>query len=90
MTMAFIRLRRHAPEAQSTEMCSVCGARRPKDTKDHLMVGPPGTPAHDGAVCEACGTALDNVVRKFGADLTVTVEEAQHEASDRDITLPDH
>jgi hypothetical protein len=28
-------------------------------------------------------------VRKFGGDLTVTVEEAQRDASDREITLPD-
>jgi hypothetical protein len=84
--MAFVRLRRHAPEAQSTQVCSVCGARRTKDTKDHLLVGAPGTPSHDGAVCEACGTALDNVVRKFGSQLTVSVEEAQREASDGEIT----
>jgi hypothetical protein len=88
--MAFIRLRRHAPEAQSRETCSLCGARRRGDTKDHLLVGTPGTPSHDGAVCDACGTALDQTVRKFGGDLTVTVEESQREASEREITLPDH
>jgi hypothetical protein len=86
--MTFVRLRRHAPEAQSAETCSVCGARRPGDTKDHLLVGTPGTPAHDGAVCAGCGGVLDQVVRKFGSDLTVTVEEAQRQASDREITLP--
>ena len=53
-------------------------------------MGTPGTPSHDGAVCEACGTTLDQAVRKFGSDLTVTVEEAQREASDREITLPGH
>jgi hypothetical protein len=36
------------------------------------------------------GNALDQTVRKFGGDLTVTIEEAQREASDREITLPDH
>jgi hypothetical protein len=53
-------------------------------------VGTPGTPSHNGAVCEACGTAIDKVVSKFGGDLTVTVEEAQREATDREITLPNH
>ena len=85
--MAFVRLRRHAPEAQTQDTCSVCGARRPADTKDHMLVGPPGTPVFDGAVCEACGTTLDQVVRKVGGNLTVTVEEAQREATDRDTPL---
>ena len=88
--MARLQLRRHAPEAQSRQTCTLCGARRQGETKDHLLVGTPGIPSHNGAVCEACGTALDQVARKFGSDLTVTVEEAQREASDREITLPDH
>ena len=86
--MAFLRLRRHAPEAQSHATCSLCGSRRQGDTKDHLLVGTPGTPSHNGAVCEACGTALESVVRNFGDGLTITVEEAQRNASDRDITVP--
>jgi hypothetical protein len=86
--MTLVRLRRHAPEAQSADTCSLCGARRPGETQDHLLVGTPGTPAHDGAVCTGCGGVLDQVVRKFGCDLTVTVEEAQRRASDREVTLP--
>ena|SRR5579859_5796718 len=85
--MAFVRLRRHAPEAQSADVCSVCGAHSPSETKDHLLVGPPGTPVFDGAVCQACGTALDQVVQKAGANLTVSVEEAQREPSRRDTPL---
>jgi hypothetical protein len=86
--MTLIHLKRHAPEAQSRETCSLCGARRTSDTKDHLLAGTPGTPTHNDVVCEACGTTLDQAVRKFGGDLKVTVEEAQREASDREITLP--
>jgi hypothetical protein len=88
--MALVRLRRHAPEAQGKEPCSLCGARPRPATGDHLLVGTPGVPSHDGAVCEACGTALDQVVRKFGNNLTVTVEEAQREASDRETKPPRH
>jgi hypothetical protein len=87
--MTLVRLQRHAPEVQGRVTCTLCGARRRGDTKDHLLVGTPGTPSHNGAVCEACGTTLDQAVRKFGGDLTVTVEEAQRDASDREITLPD-
>jgi hypothetical protein len=55
----------------------VCGAQRPDEIKDHLLVGPPGTPSHDGAVCQACGLALDHVAQKFGSTLTIQVEEAR-------------
>ena len=34
------------------------------------------------------GAVMDNVVDKYGADLTMMVEEAQHEASEREITIP--
>jgi hypothetical protein len=83
--MALLKLRRHAPEAQAQDTCSVCGARRPEDTKDHLLVGTPGTPTHDGAVCEACGTALDHVVQKFGGNLSISVEESQRGTRASDV-----
>jgi hypothetical protein len=88
--MPLVLLRRHAPEAQSAGTCSLCGASLWDATKDHLLVGTPGTPSHDGAVCEACGSALEQIVSKFGRELTVTVEEAQRQASDREISLPEH
>ena len=31
---------------------------------------------------------MDNVVDKYGGELTMMVEEAQHEASEREITIP--
>jgi hypothetical protein len=86
--MTLVRLRRHAPEAQIAEACSVCGTRGTEDLKDHLLVGTPGTPTHDGTVCAGCGAVIDRVARKFGSDLTVTVEEAQQNASPREITTP--
>jgi hypothetical protein len=84
--MALLRLRRHAPEAQSVDTCGVCGARRPDQSKDHLLVGQPGTPSYNGAVCEACGTTIDQVANKFGGDLNITIEEAQREATDKEVT----
>jgi hypothetical protein len=85
--MTDIRLRRHAPEAQGAEFCSLCGARRhPDETQDNLLAGTPGTANQGGAVCSACGTALSRAVEKFGSQLDVAVEEAQRTASDREIT----
>ncbi len=55
---------------------------------DHIQVGTPGTPAHDEGVCEACGAVLDKVAEKYGSQISMTVEEAQHEASDRERTIP--
>jgi hypothetical protein len=53
-----------------------------------MQVGTPGVPQHDEGVCESCGTVLDNVVEKYGGDLTMVVQEAQHQASEREITVP--
>jgi hypothetical protein len=55
---------------------------------DHIQVGTPGTPQHDEGVCESCGAVLDRVVDKYGANLTMMVEDAQTEASEREITIP--
>jgi hypothetical protein len=66
----------------------VCGTSDIRQVTDHIQVGTPGTPSHDAGVCDACGRVLDRVVGKFGGDLTVTVDEAQQEASERDITIP--
>jgi hypothetical protein len=52
--------------------------------KDHLLAGTPGTPTHDGAVCQECGQTLDRAVQKFGSDLTVQIEESQVQARKRD------
>ena len=38
-------------------------------------------------MCDACGAVLDKVVDKFGGELTVMVEDAQREASEREITV---
>jgi hypothetical protein len=55
---------------------------------DHIQVGTPGTPDADAGVCDACGGVLDNVVGKFGGELTVMVEQSQTRASEREITVP--
>jgi hypothetical protein len=86
--MTVVRLQRHAPEAQNATKCAVCGTTEAKQVTDHIQVGPPGSPIHDEGVCNACGKVIDNVVGKYGGDLTMLVEEAQHEASETDITIP--
>ncbi len=86
--MTVVRLQRHAPEAQNATKCGVCGTTDAKHVTDHIEVGPPGTPTHNEGVCDACGQVLDNVVDKYGSELTMMVEEAQHEASEREITIP--
>ncbi|MBV9583019.1 MAG: hypothetical protein JO057_30915 [Chloroflexi bacterium] len=55
---------------------------------DHVQVGQPGTPTHDEGVCEQCGAVLDRVVGRYGSHLTMLVDEAQHQATDREITTP--
>jgi hypothetical protein len=86
--MTVVRLQRHAPEANNATRCGVCGTIDADRVTDHIQVGTPGTPAHDEGVCESCGAVLDQVVNKYGSQLTMMVEEAQQEASERDITIP--
>lgn len=86
--MTRVELRRKAPEAQAADRCSVCGAVQPPGPRDHLLVGTPGVPSHDGAVCEHCGTVLEHVVTKFGGDLSVSVQDAKRQADGSDITVP--
>ena len=86
--MTVVRLHRNAPEAHNATSCAVCGTADVRQVTDHIQVGTPGTPEQDAGVCANCGRVLDNVVGKFGGNLTVTVDEAQHEASERDITIP--
>ena len=86
--MTVVRLQRHAPEASSATRCAVCGTTDAKRVTDHIQVGPPGTPAHDEGVCESCGAVLDTVVDKYGGNLTMMVQDAQREASEREITVP--
>jgi hypothetical protein len=86
--MTVVRLHRHAPEADNATQCGVCGTTDAKQVTDHIQVGTPGTPAHDEGVCDACGRVIDNVVDKYGGELSMMVEDAQHEASEREITIP--
>jgi hypothetical protein len=86
--MTVVRLQRHAPEAHNATKCAVCGTTDAKQVTDHIQVGPPGTPIHDEGVCENCGAVMDHVVDKYGGDLTMMVEDAQHEASEKEITIP--
>jgi hypothetical protein len=86
--MTVVRLKRHAPEAQNSTQCAVCGTVRPGEVTDHVQVGTPGAPHYDEGVCDSCGAVLDRVVDRYGANLNVTVEEAQREASDRERTIP--
>jgi hypothetical protein len=53
---------------------------------DHLLIGTPGTPSHDGVVCDTCGRVLEQVVAKVGPALNVQVEHAQREANERDVS----
>jgi hypothetical protein len=83
--MPFVHLRRGAPEVQNAAVaCSICGTHDADRVRDHLLVGTPGTPSHDGGVCESCGRVLEQVVARMGPELSVRVEHAQHEASERD------
>ena len=86
--MTVVRLQRHAPEAHNATSCAVCGTVDASRLTDHIQVGTPGTPAHDEGVCESCGAVLGTVTDKYGSQLTMMVQEAQHEASERERTLP--
>jgi hypothetical protein len=86
--MTVVRLQRHAPEAHNATRCAVCGTVDNSRLTDHIQVGTPGAPAHDEGICEACGAVLDRVANKYGSRLTMLVEEAQHEASERERTGP--
>ena len=87
--MTVVRLQRHAPEAQNATRCAVCGTVDAQRVTDHVQVGTPGTPTHDEGVCEECGAVLDNVVERYGSDLTVMVQEAQRTATPRERTKPE-
>jgi hypothetical protein len=39
-------------------------------------------------VCAQCGGVLGQVVDKYGGDLTMMVDTAQQQASEREITIP--
>ena len=86
--MTVVRLQRHAPEAQNATRCAVCGTTDAQRVTDHIQVGTPGTPAHDEGLCESCGAVLNTVVDRYGGELTMLVEHAQQEASEREITVP--
>jgi hypothetical protein len=85
--MLFVQLRRHAPEVRGITMCYICGARTPTVLQDHLLVGSPGVPDEQGAVCETCGRVLEHLVAKLGSNLTVQIVHAQREAGERDASV---
>ena len=86
--MTVVRLLRHAPEAQNATTCAVCGTTDKQRVTDHIQVGTPGTPQHDEGVCESCGAVIDQVVDRYGGDLTMLVQDSQRDASEREITIP--
>ena len=86
--MTVVRLHRHAPEAHHGSHCAVCGTTDASRLTDHVQIGPPGTPAHDDAVCDNCGGVLDNMTQHYGGQLTMMVDEAQHDAGDQNVTVP--
>lgn len=86
--MTRMELRRKAPEAQSTETCSICGGRQSPGPRDHLLVGTPGVPSHDGAVCEGCGSVLEHVVDRFGGDLSMSVQQVKRHTDGAEATGP--
>jgi hypothetical protein len=76
----------HGVERDSLKLCRVAQCQ-PADTNhvhDHLLIGTPGTPAHDGGVCDTCGRVLEQVVARVEPELSIWVEHAQHEADERD------
>jgi hypothetical protein len=52
--------------------------------EDHLLVGSPGVPTHNGGICSTCGRVIEQVVQKLGSDLSIQVEQAQSEAAEHD------
>jgi hypothetical protein len=76
------------PKLRMRTKCAVCGTADAHQVTDHMQVGTPGTPTHDEGVCDKCGAVLDHVVDRYGGDLTMLVEDAQREASEREITIP--
>jgi hypothetical protein len=86
--MTIVRLQRHAPEARNATSCAVCGTTDSRRVTDHLQVGTPGTPQQDAGVCESCGGVIDRVATRYGPDVTMLVDEAQTQASEREITIP--
>ncbi|MBV8718901.1 MAG: hypothetical protein JO020_15285 [Chloroflexi bacterium] len=87
--MTVVRLQRNAPEAHHATTCAVCGSTDSRGVTDHLQAGTPGVPHEDAGVCENCGSVIDRVARKYGPDVTMIVEQAQTEASEREITTAD-
>ncbi|HEV7666746.1 MAG TPA: hypothetical protein VGQ62_24645 [Chloroflexota bacterium] len=83
-----VRLQHNAPEAHNATRCGVCGTTDAAQVTDHIQVGQPGTPAYDEGVCHACGRVINNVVDKYGGDLTMMVQDAQTQTSEREITVP--
>ena len=81
--MPFVQLRRHAPEINSRMTCCLCGARSLSMPHDHLLVGTPGVPDFQDAVCDTCGRVLEQFVTRWGPNLSVAVEHAQREVRGR-------
>jgi hypothetical protein len=52
--------------------------------QDHLLVGSPGTPSQDAALCEHCGRVLEHIVQTIGSELNVQVQHAQQDATEQD------
>lgn len=71
-------------EEGPTAPCSLCGKSDPGRVNDRLLIQTPGTARRCEAVCRACGRSLARVVKRFGTNLTVQVEEGQGEAGERD------
>jgi hypothetical protein len=85
--MPFVHLRRGAPEVQNaTAECSICDTHDVNRLHDHLLIGTPGTPSHDGVVCDTCGRVLEQVATKIGSAFSVQVEHAQRDANERDVS----
>ena len=82
--MPFVQLRRNAPEVRDQTQCCVCGVQDGEAVQDHLLVGTPGTPSQNAALCEHCGRVLEQVVQTVGSELSVQVQHAQQEATERD------
>src|SRR4051794_15503850 len=86
--MTVVRLQRHAPEAHNATTCAVCGTADAERVTDHLQVGTPGAPQQDAGVCDSCGVVITRVADRYGPSVTMLVEEAQTQTSDREITVP--
>ena len=86
--MTYVKLRRHAPEAQALTRCVVCGDQDAAHVTGHVLAGQPGMAAVDGGMCEACAQVIADTAETLGPSLSLDVQESQPQAGGHEITTP--